>query len=244
MMEKSISEKIIELRKARGLTQEQLGERLGITGQAVSKWETGASLPDILILPQLCQVLGTTLDDLLDAPSDVRGKSVVADFCRYARETDRISAIEDVIARLLFNDCGNRFDGVNVAFGSKRLMLSDDRGMGFVMGETYRKVCVDLDSERVVNFLQSFSDRRMLDALKIIAMETVTAEELAERLNMELSETKLLLLELSERSLASYEVNRNGKSGYTPSANMVAFWMTLAGCVVALGGIGNFWQSS
>ena len=42
-MSKTISEKIAELRKKCGLTQEQLGERLGISGQAVSKWEKGVS---------------------------------------------------------------------------------------------------------------------------------------------------------------------------------------------------------
>ena len=42
-MGKSFSQKIIELRRAAGLTQEQLGEKLGISGQAVSKWERGVS---------------------------------------------------------------------------------------------------------------------------------------------------------------------------------------------------------
>ena len=42
-MEKTIGEKIYELRKARGLTQEQVGEKLNVTGQAVSKWEKGVS---------------------------------------------------------------------------------------------------------------------------------------------------------------------------------------------------------
>lgn len=57
--------KIVERRKLLALTQEQLGARLGVSGQAVSKWETGESLPDILLLPKLCALLGYTVDELL-----------------------------------------------------------------------------------------------------------------------------------------------------------------------------------
>lgn len=65
---KPINEKISDLRKAKGLTQEALGAKLGVSGQAVSKWEKGESLPDILLLPDLCKLLGTSADDLLDVP--------------------------------------------------------------------------------------------------------------------------------------------------------------------------------
>lgn len=52
-------------RKSQGLTQEQLGERLGISGQAVSKWENGESTPDLPSLPLICEVLETSADALL-----------------------------------------------------------------------------------------------------------------------------------------------------------------------------------
>lgn len=65
---KAINEKISELRKAAGITQEQLGAKLGVSGQAVSKWEKGESMPDILLLPDLCKLLGTSADDLLEIP--------------------------------------------------------------------------------------------------------------------------------------------------------------------------------
>ena len=52
-------------RKAQGLTQMQLAERLGITDRAVSKWETGKSLPDASIMLELCAILGITVNDLL-----------------------------------------------------------------------------------------------------------------------------------------------------------------------------------
>jgi len=56
--------KITALRKNAKLTQEALGVKLGITGQAVSKWEKGNSMPDILILPNLCRELGCSLEDI------------------------------------------------------------------------------------------------------------------------------------------------------------------------------------
>ena len=56
---------IAERRKAAGLTQMQLAEKLGITDRAVSKWETGKSLPDASIMLELCGLLGITVNDLL-----------------------------------------------------------------------------------------------------------------------------------------------------------------------------------
>lgn len=67
-MNRPISEKIRELRKDRGLTQEKLGAMLGVSGQAVSKWESGECAPDIMMLPDLCAIFGISTDALLDAP--------------------------------------------------------------------------------------------------------------------------------------------------------------------------------
>lgn len=56
---------IAERRRERGMTQMQLAERLNITDRAVSKWETGKSLPDASIMLELCEHLGITVNDLL-----------------------------------------------------------------------------------------------------------------------------------------------------------------------------------
>ena len=56
---------IAERRKALGLTQRQLAERLAVSDKAVSKWETGRGLPDVLLMPPLCAALGITVNDLL-----------------------------------------------------------------------------------------------------------------------------------------------------------------------------------
>ena len=61
-----INEIIREKRREQGLTQEQAAHRLGVTASAVNKWERGASLPDITLLPALARLLGVDLNTLLD----------------------------------------------------------------------------------------------------------------------------------------------------------------------------------
>ena len=56
---------IAERRRKTNLTQMQLAEKLNITDRAISKWETGKSLPDSSIMLELCDVLGISVNDLL-----------------------------------------------------------------------------------------------------------------------------------------------------------------------------------
>ena len=60
----TFAEIIARYRRELGLTQEGLAQRLGVTNQAVSKWESGQSCPDIALLPQLADLFGITLDEL------------------------------------------------------------------------------------------------------------------------------------------------------------------------------------
>ena len=60
-----INEQIVFLRKLNGLTQEDLANLLGISNQAVSKWETGHSCPDIQLLPKLAHIFNESIDKLL-----------------------------------------------------------------------------------------------------------------------------------------------------------------------------------
>jgi transcriptional regulator with XRE-family HTH domain len=64
-MKETFGQRFTRLRKQRGLTQEELGEKIGISGQAVSKWENDASMPDVGILVQLSDLLCVSLDELL-----------------------------------------------------------------------------------------------------------------------------------------------------------------------------------
>ena len=62
---KKIGKFIAVNRKAKGLTQEQLGEMLGVSNKTVSRWENGNYMPDLSLLEPLSSALGITLNELL-----------------------------------------------------------------------------------------------------------------------------------------------------------------------------------
>lgn len=69
MAERTMGELIAALRREHGMTQKELADRLGITDKAVSKWERNVSYPDTATLPKLSELLGVSVEELLDAKS-------------------------------------------------------------------------------------------------------------------------------------------------------------------------------
>lgn len=69
-MNETIGNRIAKFRKVKGMTQEELASKLGVSAQAVSKWENDNSCPDISLLPELSRVLGVTTDELLTGKND------------------------------------------------------------------------------------------------------------------------------------------------------------------------------
>lgn len=66
MYQMNLGSKLKTLRKQRDISQEVLAKYLGVSFQAVSKWETGAAMPDISLLPALASFFGVSIDELLD----------------------------------------------------------------------------------------------------------------------------------------------------------------------------------
>ena len=62
---------IVAYRKRSGLTQAKLAEQLNYSDKAVSKWERGESMPDVLTLVQLAELFDTTVDELLRDPNEI-----------------------------------------------------------------------------------------------------------------------------------------------------------------------------
>ena len=73
---------IAECRKSKNWTQKQLGEKLGVTDRAVSKWETGRSLPDICLMENICELFDLQVSELL------AGKKIEEE--EYKKETEKM----------------------------------------------------------------------------------------------------------------------------------------------------------
>ena len=65
-MKETFGQKLARLRKEKGLTQEDVAQKMYVSPQAVSKWENDISSPDISVLPKLADLLGVSIDELLD----------------------------------------------------------------------------------------------------------------------------------------------------------------------------------
>lgn len=83
MTDKSMGEIISSLRKEKGMTQNDLAQKMNVTDKAVSKWERNLSCPEINSLPKLAEILGTTIDELLNA--------------KPGKEKNKIAPLADII---------------------------------------------------------------------------------------------------------------------------------------------------
>ena len=84
-----IGQFLSELRRGQGLTQEQLGEELGVTNKTVSRWETGAYLPPVEMLQLLSQKYGITINEILS------GERLNAEGYKEKAEENIASALEN-----------------------------------------------------------------------------------------------------------------------------------------------------
>ena len=69
-METTLGKRIAALRRDKGLKQDELAQQLGVTPQAVSKWENDQTCPDITLLPKLAKILGVSVDELLSGKAE------------------------------------------------------------------------------------------------------------------------------------------------------------------------------
>ena len=69
-MKQTLGALIARTRKEKGMTQLELAEKMGVTDKAVSKWERDLSCPDVSSLPTLAQVLGLSLEELMQGKSE------------------------------------------------------------------------------------------------------------------------------------------------------------------------------
>ena len=161
-----IGQYIQNLRKAAGLTQKELAEKLNLSFQAVSKWENGDSLPDTGVLLDLCDILNTTADKLLN------GGSLVAKERRLMRLEDVVTGFQylEDIGKLFGEDCSfytGMIEGINEKMNMDILSYLKDPMTQEVM---YAEVLIQgILSGRTVDLEEidaAFRNRHMVETIR------------------------------------------------------------------------------
>ena len=100
-MKLAIGENIRKFRKKNDLTQEALADRLGVSYQSVSRWENGATYPDLELIPAIAEVLAVTVDELMGMPQIEKEKRATEAFDELRRECIKRDYDADNIVELL-----------------------------------------------------------------------------------------------------------------------------------------------
>lgn len=226
-MTKTIGEKILELRKARSLTQEKLGEQLGISSQAVSKWENGDSMPDIMVLPQLCEILGISIDALLEVPQSMKKENIMKSFRDYANEVGKAKALHEAFC---YSNSNEALVGTSINISSKWIEVAVSSGMGFVISnKDFLDKIKDFDVQAITEFFKIYSDENNMTVIKELSYDDLlTKEELMEKCNLSLESINSILLTMMEAGVCDYRYNKLiNKHGYILSGNSYILSMLL-----------------
>ncbi len=226
-----ISKNIAELRKAKGLTQEQLAQAVNVSSQAVSKWETGASLPDVQTLPLIASAFGVSIDYLY------KGKDLVYDdinekIFRKIAENPQMSEESYREALQVFAAAHHgifRGRWVKDSFESPcpnhisnkgGLSLLWSKGFGALVTKDFFREVDHTTVRFAVPLLEALSDPlRLKIVLAVISMSEISIYELAERLGVEESVLEEPLEFLIQRKIVFEEISKHKALGRTYKIN-------------------------
>lgn len=158
----TLGEKIYKMRKELGMTQETLAEKLSVSPQAVSKWENGASCPDISLLPKIAKIFETTVDELLSEEEEPI-------ICVEPEKTRK--SIDDMVLRINVNDGDERVK-INIPLVLLRAMLkADPENINIKLGKSDFKV----DWNMIISMIESGVVGKLLE-IDSTGGETVVIE--------------------------------------------------------------------
>lgn len=143
-MELTIGKRIAQLRKEKGLTQEELSNMMEVSAQAVSKWENDQTCPDIASLPKLAKILGVTVDELLS------GKEENAPIAQVLAPEER-KDLKEMMLRLIVDSSDGDHVKINIPMALVQVALELGLELPQVSGNGALK---NIDLEQIVNMVR------------------------------------------------------------------------------------------
>lgn len=231
----SIGKNIAKYRKLLGYTQEELGAKLGVTNQSVSKWESEVSMPDVMLLPEIAKVLCISLENIYGIKSKIDKVSISADefpvFCQRK------------LHELFYHNAGIKFthidsdDASQFDFQTEKIKngcrigcFSNEQG-AVIMTDTFsfidsdykasgsEKVIKNRDNEYTLMYLTDINLRKVLFFQYKTAFERSKAEntefsieEIMNGCNLNESEANLALRNLKEININEIYIDQQTKT--------------------------------
>ena len=254
--QKIFGEKLRKHRKNLGLTQEEAAEKIGVSAQAVSKWEAGDCLPDLFNLKAITDLYKISADVLLETESDgdiaaVAGKieqlgtefiwaNSAASKDRYGKNphTELGNDLWEMWKGIYFAEVGNReMQAKDKALGNTRICGSygmkiwDDDGVACVIKSSLIKSLstFDTSSQEVINEICSEDGQKLITALK--CPSPTPKNDITEKTGIEIHRLNELLLLFMENNIIEYiSDNKIAKApGYKISGHCgIAAYMVLS----------------
>lgn len=195
MKEITISKTIAELRKSKGITQEQLAKVLNVSSQAVSKWENGISLPDVLMLPQIAEYFNVSVDYILHGEyftySDIYMK-VMDKVSAYGQQTkESYEEVLRLFASAFHGICRGglkrdeyiwMYENPTHISDKNGVALLSGKGFGAVVTRDFFETITKADIEKYRNFFSHLAlENNLLVISTIISMSDISFTELKEK---------------------------------------------------------------
>ena len=144
-MNTTIGKRIAALRREKELKQDELAEKLGVSAQAVRKWENDQTCPDISLLPLLAKTLGVSVDELLS------GKQESAPAVQIVPANER-KDIKDMVLRIVVSSAEN--DNVRVNIPLSLVKVGVDAGLNIAQVAGGNEALRNIDLGKILELVE------------------------------------------------------------------------------------------
>lgn len=227
MRKMNIAENIAELRKKKGITQEQLALELNISPQAVSKWERDTSMPDAQMLPQIADFFGVSIDYLFYGRDMVYNEIYEKVFEKVAAHTQMSKeSYEDALAVFAYAhhgiSCGNLKGKLPIR--NAPIHISDRNGLSLFSGKGFGAIAsrsffegVSRDTVALaMKLLPVLSEEAcLMVCMAIISMSDISFAEIGDKVGLSESERRAAIDRLISVGLIVEKESKHKSLGYT-----------------------------
>ena len=229
MKEINISKNISDLRKKKGITQEQLAQALNISPQAVSKWETNTSQPDTQTLPLIAEYFDVSIDYLFYGKEVIYSEiyDKVFEKIKSIPKQMSVQAYEDALKIFAYAHHGithGNLKSRDTAIYDEPAHISNENGLSLLSGKGYGAIVtrdffqnINQDTVDVtLKILSPLTERNnILACLAIISMSDISFGELQDKLSFDENTLRTSLDELISAGIVIEKKSKHKSLGFT-----------------------------